>query len=129
MKRKTRKISVGGTEYIYVINHAYKKHTSNISLKVSLRDSRNLTCTFQFCTWDDLILGSPILVGVDLNNKQINITEKYNLHHPRTVRDFIVYGLENGWTGDNVIVFQDGLDIISELGYDVLWLRPEKGRR
>ncbi|WP_054941294.1 hypothetical protein [Paenibacillus ihuae] len=46
----------------------------------------------------------------------------------RAVRDFIVYGLENGWTGDNVIVFQDGLDILGELGYDVSWLRPDKGQ-
>lgn len=124
MKRKKRKINVGGLEYVYVINNEYKQHTSNISLKVSLRDSKNLTCTFLICTWDDLIQGSPLLVGVDLNNKKTNITEKYILHHPRAVRDFIVYGLENGWKGGNVIVFQDGLHIISELGYDVSWLRP-----
>ncbi|MNO14428.1 hypothetical protein D3C76_40710 [compost metagenome] len=114
---------IGEKEYFYVINQEYKQNSSYISLKVSLKGFKNSSCTFLICTWDDPIMGSPLLVGVDLKNKQTNITERYNLHYPRTIRSFILYGLENGWTGENNIVFQDGLYIISVMGYDVSWLK------
>lgn len=126
MKKKTRKIIVGEKEYSYVINQNYKQNLSYISLKISLRGFKNLTCTFLFCTWDDSNTGSPLLVGVALKNKETNNIENYNLHYPRIIRVFILYGLENGWTGENIIEFQDGLEIISKMGYDVSWLKPEK---
>ncbi|NOU70292.1 hypothetical protein GC098_02370 [Paenibacillus sp. LMG 31458] len=126
MKKKTRRIIVGEKEYLYLIKQEYRQNSSNISLKIFLKGLKNLTCTFLFCTWDDPITGSPLLVGVDLKNKETNNTENYNLHYPRTIRDFILYGLENGWTGENIIEFQDGLYIISEMGYDISWLKPEK---
>lgn len=124
MKKKTRKIIVGENEYLYVIDQKYNQQLSNISLKISLKVLKNITCTFFFCTWDDPITGSPLLVGTSLTNKDTNKIEKYNLHNPRTIRDFILYGLENGWTGKNVIEFQDGLDIIGKMRYDISWLEP-----
>ncbi len=93
MKKKTRKIIVGEKEYLYVINQEYKQNLSNISLKISLMGLKNLTCTFLFCTWDDSISGSPLLVGVALKNKETNNIENYNLHYPRNIRDFILFGL------------------------------------
>ncbi|NEW09331.1 hypothetical protein GK047_25635 [Paenibacillus sp. SYP-B3998] len=124
MKKKTRKIIVGDKEYLYVINQKYNNHSSNISLKVSLEGFKNLTCTFQFFTWDDPITGSPLLVGVSLKNKETNNKEFFNINYPRTIREFILYGLENGWTGENKIEFQDGIDIIGKMGYEVSWLKP-----
>lgn len=44
----------------------------------------------------------------------------------KIIVDFILYALENGWTGENIIEFQDGLEIISKTGYEVSWLKPEK---
>ncbi|BFH61855.1 hypothetical protein PAJ34TS1_24470 [Paenibacillus azoreducens] len=72
-----------------------------------------------FCTWDDPIAGSPLLTGVHLKNKETNDVVNYNLHYPKTIRNFILYGLNNGWTGHNIIEFQDGLEIMSKIGYDV----------
>lgn len=34
-----------------------------------------------------------------------------------------MYGLENGWRGSNRIEFSDGLEILEDMGYDVLWLK------
>ncbi|WP_199615315.1 hypothetical protein [Paenibacillus alkalitolerans] len=125
MKKKTRNIIVGDKEYVYVINQKYNQHVSYISLSISLKGLKNITCSFHFCTWDDPVTGSPLLVGVPLKNIATRNIENFNLHYPRTVRQFVVYGLENGWNGVNRIEFNDGLQIISKLGYDVSWLKPE----
>ncbi|MCY9516196.1 hypothetical protein [Paenibacillus apiarius] len=124
MKKKTREIVVCGKEFSYVINQKYNHNSSNISLKISQRGFKKFTCTFLFCTWEDPVTGSPLLVGVALKNKKTIKMENYSLHYPITIRDFILYGMENGWTGENIIEFQDGLEIIGEMGYEDAWLRP-----
>lgn len=111
-----------------MLNQKYNEKSSNITLKASIKGLKNVTLTFFFCTWDDPISGCPLLVGVVLKNKETNIVENFNLHHPKTIKNFILYGLRNGWTGENLIEFKDGLDIISEWGYNVAWLRPETVR-
>ncbi|MDY7992390.1 hypothetical protein UY286_15445 [Paenibacillus polymyxa] len=55
MKKKTRKIIVGEKEYLYVINQKYNQHLSNISLKISLKSLKNLTCTFLFYTDHEIL--------------------------------------------------------------------------
>ncbi|SMF87797.1 hypothetical protein SAMN05661091_3929 [Paenibacillus uliginis N3/975] len=125
MKKKTRNMIIDEKEYVYVLNQKYNEKRSHITLKVSLKDKKNLTLTFLFCTWDDPITGSPLLIGVDLKNKKTNKVETFNLHHPKTIKKFILYGLRNGWTGENIIEFQNGLEILSEMGYDIAWLTPK----
>ncbi|MFW5438674.1 hypothetical protein [Paenibacillus apiarius] len=70
MKKKTREIVVCGKEFSYVINQKYNHNSSNISLKISQRGFKKFTCTFLFCTWEDPVTGSPLLVGVALKNKK-----------------------------------------------------------
>ncbi|WP_145950294.1 hypothetical protein [Paenibacillus sp. Y412MC10] len=124
MKKKTRKINVGEKEYLYVINQKYHQGVSEVSLSISLKGLKNITCSFRFCTWDDPITGSPLFVGFPLKKMASGNIENFNLHYPRTVKHFILYGLENGWNGANRIEFNDGLEILSKLGYDVLPLKP-----
>ncbi len=98
--------------------------TAKFSLSISLKGLKSMTCTFNLCTWDDPISGSPLLVRVLLKNLFKGDMESFNLHYPRTVKRFILYGLGNGWNGTNRIEFKDGLGILSNMGYDVTWLMP-----
>ncbi|MGY4760339.1 hypothetical protein ACVNS2_12210 [Paenibacillus caseinilyticus] len=124
MKKKTREINVEEKKYVYVINQKDHQGISEISLSISLKGLKNMACTFNFCTWDDPISGSPLLVGVRLKNLFTNDMESFNLHYPRTVKRFILYGLGNGWNGTSRIELNDGLGILSNMGYDVIWLMP-----
>ncbi|NQX48522.1 hypothetical protein HQN87_24635 [Paenibacillus tritici] len=123
MNKKTRKIKVQDKNYVYVINQKYHQGVSEINLSVSLKGQKNVTCSFQFCTWDDPISGSPLLVGVHLKKRASDDIEGFNLNYPGVVKQFIMYGLENGWSGSNRITFSDGLEILENMGYDVLWLK------
>lgn len=129
MKKKTREINVGEKEYVYVINQKYQHGVSEISLSISLKGLKNISCSFHFCTWDDPISGSPLLVGVSLKKIATGNIENFNLHYPRTVKQFILYGLDNGWNGANRIEFNNGLEILSKLVYDVSWLIPGQIQR
>ncbi|MFF2484611.1 hypothetical protein [Paenibacillus sp. NPDC058071] len=124
MKKKIRTINVGEKKYVFMINNKYNHGANEVSLSVSVKELKNKTCSFHFHTWDDPITGSPLLVGFHLKKKATGNIENFNLHYPRIVKHFILYGLENGWNGANRIVFNDGLEILSELGYDVLPLKP-----
>ncbi|RXZ77637.1 hypothetical protein EBB07_30505 [Paenibacillaceae bacterium] len=123
MKKKTREINVGEYEYVYVINQKYHQGVSEVTLSISLKGRKNMTCSFRFCTWDDPIMGSPLLVGFPLKKLVSGTIEKFNLHSSRTVKHFVLYGLENGWNRTNRIEFNDGLVILRKLGYDVLPLK------
>ncbi|NQX57954.1 hypothetical protein [Paenibacillus qinlingensis] len=123
MKKKTREINVGEKEYVYVINEKYHQGVSEISLSISLKGLKNIICSFRFCTWEDH-MGSPLCVGVPLKKIASGKFEIFNLHNPRTVKQFVMYGLENGWNGANRIEFNNGLEILSNLGYDVSPLKP-----
>lgn len=124
MKKKTREINVDVRSYVYVINQKYYQGVCEITLSISLKGLKNMTCSFHFCTWDDPISGSPLLVGVPLKKGTSSDIESFNLHYPKIVKQFVLYGLGNGWNGANRIEFNDGLAILSNLGYDVLWLKP-----
>ncbi|QMV40067.1 hypothetical protein [Cohnella cholangitidis] len=123
MKKKTREISIDGKKYTYVINQKYIQNKSHITLKISLKDLRNSACIYRFITWEDAIAGSPLIVGVAIRKRDTDGIVNFNLHHPKQIYRFIVFALDNGWNGESVMEF-DGLDIMSKLGFEVLWLKP-----
>ncbi|RCX21534.1 hypothetical protein DFP94_102287 [Fontibacillus phaseoli] len=123
MKKKTREIIVNGKKYLYVINQKYYQEKSEIILKISFEKTKNITCTFRFITWEDAITGSPLLMGVRLKKRDVEEIENFNLHHPSQINKFITNAIDNGWNGESVVEF-DGLDIMSQLGFEVLWLKP-----
>lgn len=55
MKKKTREIIVNGKKYLYVINQKYYQEKSETILKITLENTKNVTCTFCFVTWEDTI--------------------------------------------------------------------------
>ncbi|KAF6630604.1 hypothetical protein H6F38_14350 [Paenibacillus sp. EKM208P] len=124
MKKKTRKIYIGEKEYLYVINQKYHNGINEITLSISLKELKNTIISFHFCTYDDSIVGSPLLVGAPLKEIVTGNIENLNLHHPRVVRLFVLYGLENGWNELSRMEF-DGLKALYELGYDSSWLKPK----
>jgi len=119
MKKKTREIMIGESTYAYLINEKYNQGMSEISLVISFKERKNITCSFQFCTWDDPIIGSPLLVGIPLKNLETETIEKFNLYYPKIVKQFILFGLKNGWNESTRLEFNDGLEILSQLGYEV----------
>ncbi|MHA2855490.1 hypothetical protein ACXZ7E_15950 [Paenibacillus lautus] len=125
MKKKTREIIVNGKKYLYVINQKYYQEKSEIILKITLENTKNITCTFRFVTWEDAITGSPLLMGISLKKRDVEEIEIFNLYHPRQIMKFINNAIDNGWNGESVVEF-DGLDIMSQLGFEVLWLKPRK---
>ncbi|MBD3918950.1 hypothetical protein H8B09_09315 [Paenibacillus sp. PR3] len=92
-------------------------------MNISPKELKNNICSFLFDTWDDPIAGSPLFVGISLNELGSGHLDTINLQHPRLVRQFIMYALDHGWTGAQRITFPDGLEVIQRLGYDVSLLK------
>ncbi|OPA78612.1 hypothetical protein BVG16_12160 [Paenibacillus selenitireducens] len=128
MKKKTRKMVVVGQTYVYVLNQSYQPEESIITLKISLEGQKNITLSFKFCTWEDAISGSPLYVGIDLNHRVTKAVEHFSLNHPSRIKEFIIYGNEHGWTGQNSMVFHDGLEVMHDMGYDISCLMPKNKR-
>lgn len=124
MKKKTRKISVDGKEYVYVLQQKYNGNECYITVRIYPRVNKNSALTFHFSTWDDPIAGCPLYTGVNVLNKESNRAECMNLNHPARIEQFINYGVRKGWMGDTAIEFHNGLDIMAEMGYDIAWLKP-----
>jgi len=122
MKKKTREIIVREKDYVYSLTSKYSNGESLVRLKISLKESKRLACTFKFSTWDHPIVGSPLLTGVDLRNKKTNNTERFNLHHPKRINELIKYALDHGWTGETSIEYPNGLDILDQMGFDTEFL-------
>jgi hypothetical protein len=64
-----------------------------------------------------------LLVGVSLQHAALGSAQAFNLHAPHIVRQFVLFALDNGWTGEQALMFDDGLEVLHELGYDVSGLK------
>ncbi|WP_334076635.1 hypothetical protein [Paenibacillus sanfengchensis] len=122
MKQKIRNIMVRDKEYVYVLTSKYSNGKSLVRLTVSWKECKRFACTFKFSTWDHPLAGSPLLTGVDLRNKKTNNTERFNLHHPKRIEEFIIYALDQGWNGETSIEYPNGLDILNQMGFDTEFL-------
>ncbi|MED4732051.1 hypothetical protein P9597_28770 [Aneurinibacillus migulanus] len=123
MKKKTRKITVEGCTYGYLISSKYTDGQSISTLKIFLGEKKSDALLIYFRTWDDPLSGSPLNTGIKLHNKISNLTENYNLNHPRNVRAWILYGIKHGWAGKTQLVIEDGLSALNEMGYETQSLR------
>ena len=64
-------------------------------------------------------MGQPLKSGIKLRNKLTNSEDTVNLNEPKYIKQFILLGLKNGWSGVNSIAVQDGLDYLYQLGFEV----------
>lgn len=118
---KLRKIIVEDEVYLYVMkgNIDFSSQVSTLSLKIFLSDYKQTPLFVNFVTWDDPIIGHPLNFGFPLFKSLTGEKEVVNLNRPKYVRACILFGLEKGWNGKNKLEPLDGLEILSNLGYDV----------
>ncbi|KQO18398.1 hypothetical protein ASF12_07250 [Paenibacillus sp. Leaf72] len=120
MKNKLRSISIDGVDYKYTLSMRVESQTCMHELKIYLKDSKIHPLHIRIRTWDDPIAGCPLNSGFILANNSNNMPEEnYNLNHPKRVREWLLYGLSCGWTGTKMLVIEDGLAAMKEMGYEI----------
>ncbi|SIQ92462.1 hypothetical protein [Chryseobacterium sp. RU33C] len=121
MKNKLRKIVIDNNEYLYSVTDQLNAETeiNTLTLKVFLREHKQTPLIVEFVTFDHYIMGQPLKSGIKLRNKLTNSEDTVNLNEPKYIKQFILLGLKNGWSGVNSIAVQDGLDYLCQLGFEV----------
>ncbi|MDR4952261.1 hypothetical protein REB14_08770 [Chryseobacterium sp. ES2] len=120
MKNKLRKIVIDNNEYLYLVTDQLNAgtETNTLQLKVFLSGQKQIPLIIEFITVDHYIIGQPLKSGVKLINKITNSEDEVNMNEPKYIRQFILLGLKNGWSGVNSIAVQDGLDYLNQLGFE-----------
>jgi hypothetical protein len=79
-----------------------------------------------FLTWDDPIAGNPLYSGFPLKH-QDDKSVVVNLNIPKFAVELIRYGISHGWNpeeNDRGVRFSDGLQVLTNLGFDVSVITP-----
>jgi len=126
MKDKLRKIVINEVEYVYLITGKYLGNDrSKLTVRIYLSGYKQTPLIIEFVTPDDSYCGPLLNTGICLKNKQTGTIDKVNLNEPKYIRQLILSGLIKGWTGENKMPKQDGIQYLKELGYEVEPLIPE----
>ena len=127
MKSKLRRIKIDNSKYLYAVVNKYhlETKTNTLTIKIYLSGQKKTPLILNFLTIDDYYLGQLLKSGVPLTNIKTNTTTTVNINEPKYIREFILRGLKNGWTGTNNIETQDGLKCLTDLGFDVNNLKPK----
>ncbi|MBE8727616.1 hypothetical protein [Flavobacterium hungaricum] len=128
MKNKLRKIILNGFQYLYIVTDQYHSNTetNTLTIKVFLEGHKKTPLILDFLTIDHPYAGQQLKSGVALINKLSNTTEIVNLNEPKLIRQLILKGLQNGWTGIDLLEKQDGLLYLSAMGYEIEILKPNR---
>lgn len=120
MKNKLRKIVINTIEYLYRVTDQFhsETQTNTLTLKIFLSGQKLTPLIIQFVTVEHYIVGQPLKSGIKLINKIKNSEDEVNMNEPKYIRQFILLGLKNGWSGVNSIAVQDGLDYLNQLGFE-----------
>lgn len=126
MKNKLRKITIDNNVYLYLIRIDYYSMGANkVTLTVFLNGHKLTPLVIDFLTLDDLYAGEPLHVGAQLLNLKTNELVRVNINEPKYIREFILQGIKNGWAGTNEITNQNGLDYLTEMGFEVSSIHPK----
>ena len=120
MKNKLRKIVIDNNEYLYSVTDQLNAgtETNTLTLKIFLSGQKLTPLIIEFVTVEHYIVGQPLKSGIKLINKITNSEDEVNMNEPKYIRQFILLGLKNGWSGVNSIAVQDGLDYLNQLGFE-----------
>lgn len=126
MKNKLRKIITNQRTYLYSVTDQFhaETETNTLTVKIFLNGEKQTPLIIDFLTFDDYIMGQPLKSGISLMNIKTNSMEVININEPKYIHQFILQGIEKGWSGKNKIKKQNGLNYLAELGYKVEPLRP-----
>ncbi|MGU3376200.1 hypothetical protein [Chryseobacterium sp. M5A1_1a] len=127
MKNKLRKIIVDHINYLYFVTDKYHHgtQTNTLTVKIFLNGNKKAPLIIDFLTLDDYLMGQPLKSGISLINKMTNLIEEVNINEPKYIRQLILQGRKNGWTGENTMERQNGLDYLREFGFDIEKLQPK----
>ena len=127
MKSKLRKISIENLEYLYSVSNKYnlENQTNTLTVRIYLSGYKQTPLVVDFLTIDNYYMGQLLNSGVSLANKLTNMTDTVNINEPKYIRELILQGQKNGWTGNNKMEKQNGLNYLTELGYDAEALKPQ----
>lgn len=127
MKSKLRKIIVDNLEYLYSVTDQYHPgtETNTLTVKIFLSGQKQTPLIIDFRTLDHYFIGQPLKSGISLVNTITNSTEEVNINEPKYIREFILQGRKNNWTGTNIIEKQNGLNYLLELGFTIDQLKPK----
>lgn len=126
MKSKLRKITIENLEYLYSVSNKYnlENQTNTLTVRIYLSGYKQTPLVIDFLTIDNYYIGQLLNAGVRLANKRTNMTDTVNINEPKYIRELILQGHKNGWTGNNKMEKQDGLNYLTESGYDAETLKP-----
>jgi len=126
MKNKLRKITIDNNVYLYLIRIDYYSMGANkLTLTIFLSGHKQTPLVINFLTIEDLYTGEPLHVGVQLLSVKTNELVRVNINEPKYIRQFILLGIKNGWTGTNNIDNQNGLAYLTEMGFEVSPIQPK----
>jgi len=128
MKNKLRKITIEDLVYLYSVTDKYHlgTETNTLTVKVFLDGLKQTPLIIEFLTIDHYYMGQILKSGVKLTNIIKNTDDNVNINEPKYIKELILQGRKNGWTGTNKIEKQDGLKYLKELGYETDILLPNK---
>ncbi|KAB1230404.1 hypothetical protein [Chryseobacterium viscerum] len=128
MKNKLRKIVIDNKEYLYIVTDQFhfETETNTLTLKVFLSGQKKTPLIIQFVTVEHYIIGQPLKSGITLKNKITDSEDEINLNEPKYIRQLILQGIKNGWSGTNPMAIQDGLIYLNEMGFETDELSPGK---
>ncbi|MBP1167412.1 hypothetical protein JOE44_004296 [Chryseobacterium sp. PvR013] len=126
MKSKLRKITINAVEYLYSVSDQYHSETktNTLTVKVFFKGQKQTPLIIKCMTVDDYIMGQPLKSGVKLMNKITCSEDEVNLNKPQYIKQFILLGLQKGWSGFNSMEIQNGFDYLNELGFETDPLKP-----
>lgn len=124
-----RKITVEDNVYLYKSVTGFGDNTdiATFEITIFLENCKQTPLKINFITWEDAYAGNPLSTGLKLARLSTKEEEVVNLNRPKYIREFILYGLKLGWTGNNKAEPIDGLEILMSLDYDVSSLHPKAG--
>lgn len=119
MKTKFRKITVNDREYLYIKRDDYVYGTY-LDITIYLKGYQRTPLMVRFHTIKDSFIDlQPPHSGITLFNSKTNESILVNLNEPKYIREFILLGIKNGWTGTNNLPRQNGLQYLTEMGFEV----------
>ncbi|WP_099768470.1 hypothetical protein [Chryseobacterium sp. 52] len=126
MKNKLRKIMIDDFEYLYSVTDKYHlgTNTNTLTVKVFLNGYQQTPLIISFLTLDHYYMGQILKSGITLTNRIKKTEENVNINEPKYIRELILLGQKNGWTGTHKIEKQNGLNYLTELGYETDILLP-----
>ncbi len=117
MKQKLRKIEIGTQKLLYTVKSLHTKGDNicwNTKLTIYHSGSKKNPICIEFRTKAAYPSGNPIIQGVKLRKGKKERIE--NINHPKLIRDILVFLPEKTESKKSSI---DGLELLSEMGYDI----------